>query len=100
MNQAMMMKLRKMQKQLQEAQEKLQNSTFIGKSGGVCEVEVKGTREILKINILPEAFESKEDIPLIEDAIVSAINDAFKQIDAETEKIMGPYASMLGGVSF
>ena len=96
MNQAMMMKLRKMQKQLQEAQEKLQNSTFIGKSGGVCEVEVKGTREILKINILPEAFESKEDIPLIEDAIVSAINDAFKKVDSETDKKMGKFGNIPG----
>ncbi len=100
MNQAMMMKIRKMQKQLQEAQEKLQNSTFIGKSGGICSVEVKGSREVVKVTIDQDAFEGKEDIPMIEDAIVSAINDAFKQIDAETEKIMGPYASMLGGVGF
>lgn len=100
MNQAMMMKLKKIQKQIQEAQEKLNNSVFVGKAGGVCEVEVKGTREVLKVNILADAFESKEDIPMIEDAIVSAINDAFKQIEAETEKLMGPYASMLGGVGF
>ena len=100
MNQAMMMKLKKMQKELKEAQDKLQNSTFVGKSGGICEVEVKGTREIVKIHILEDVFESKDDIPMIEDAIVSAINDAYKQIDAETEKLMGPYASMLGGFGF
>lgn len=98
MNAAMMNKIRKMQKDLQEAQQKLQETVFVGKAGGVCEIEMKGTHEVLKVTIDKDAFETKDDIEMIEDALVSAYNDALKQIEDATAKMMGPYASMLGGV--
>lgn len=60
MNQAMMMKIRKMQKQLQEAQEKLQNSTFIGKSGGICSVEVRVVGKLLKLQLIKMPLKVKK----------------------------------------
>ncbi len=98
MNAAMMGKIRKMQKELQEAQQKIQETVFVGTSGGVCKVEMKGTHEVLKVTIDKDAFESKDDIEMIEDALTSAYNDALKQIEEATAKMMGPYASMLGGI--
>ncbi len=98
MNQQMMMRLRKMQKQLQEAQEKLQNSEFTGTAGGMVSATIKGTHEVVSIKIDPEAFESKEDIEMIEDSIVSALNDANRKLEAETEKVLGPYAGAAGGM--
>lgn len=96
MNQQMMMRLRKMQKQLEEAQAKLQSTVFTGTAGGIVTVKMKGTHEVLSVEIDPEAFESKEDIEMIQDSIVSAINDANRQLEAETAKVLGPYTSMGG----
>lgn len=98
MNQQMMMKLRKMQKQLEEAQAKLQESVYEGSAGGVVTVKVKGTHEVLEVNIAPEAFESVDDIDMIQDSIVSAINDANRKIEEAQAKMLGPYAGAMGGM--
>ena len=92
MNQQQMMKLRKLQKQMQEAQTALENSEFVGTAGGVVSVKVKGTHEVLEVKIDKEALE--DDIEMVEDMIVLALNDANKKIDAESEKAMGPFANM------
>ncbi len=98
MNPMMMKKIKQMQKELQEGQQRIQETVFVGKSGGICEVEVKGSHEVVKVTIDRESFESQDDIEMIEDALVAAYNDANKQIEDATAKLMGPYASMLGGV--
>ena len=79
MNQQAMMRLKKMQKQMMEAQEKLESTVFQGTAGGgMVTVEVKGTHEVVSVKIDPDALESKEDIEMIEDTIVAALNDAIK----------------------
>ena len=71
MNQQAMMRLKKMQKQMMEAQEKLESTVFQGTAGGgMVTVEVKGTHEVVSVKIDPDALESKEDIEMIEDTIV------------------------------
>ena len=92
MNQQQMMKLRKLQKQMQEAQTALENSEFVGTAGGVVSVKVKGTHEVLEVKLDKEALE--DDIEMVEDMIVLALNDANKKIDEESEKAMGPFANM------
>ena len=67
MNQQAMMRLKKMQKQMMEAQEKLESTVFQGTAGGgMVTVEVKGTHEVVSVKIDPDALESKEDIEMIE----------------------------------
>ena len=79
MNQQAMMKLRKMQKQMQEAQARLEETVYEGTAGGgMVKVNVKGSHEVLSVVIDPEAFESKDDIEMIQDTIVAALNDAVK----------------------
>ena len=93
MNQQQMMKLRKMQKQMMEAQEKLEQTVFTGTAGGgVVTAEVKGTHEVVSVEIDKEAIE--DDLEMVQDMIVLAINDANKQIDAESQKLMGGFGSM------
>ncbi len=98
MNQQMMMRIRKMQKELEQAQKKLQETEFTGQAGGICTVVMNGKHEFLSVKILPEAFESQEDIDMIEDSILSAINDCNKQFEEAQAKILGPYASLGGGL--
>lgn len=53
MNQQAMMRLKKMQKQMMEAQEKLEQTVFTGTAGGgMVEVSVKGTHEVVGIKLI------------------------------------------------
>lgn len=98
MNQQAMMKLRKMQKQMEETQKEIENSVYKGSAGGgMVNVEIKGTHEVLSVKIDPEAFESKDDIEMIEDTVVAAINDAFKKLEKDTEEKMGAFTGGFGG---
>ena len=95
MNQQQMMRLRKLQKQMEEAQAKLEATVFKGTAGGgVVTVEVKGNHEVVSVTIDSEA--AKDDIEMVQDMIVIALNDAIKKIEAESSKIMGGLGGGLG----
>ncbi len=95
MNQQQMIKLRKMQKQMMEAQQKLEETVFTGTAGGnAVVVEVKGNHDVLSVKIDKEAIE--DDLEMVEDMIVSAFNDAFKKIDAESQKLLGGFGGGMG----
>ena len=94
--QAMMKQAQKIQKDMLAAKEEINNTTFEGKSSFVT-VKVKGSKEIEKINIDTESIE-KEDIEMLEDMLVVAINDAMKQIDKETDKKMGKFTQGMPGL--
>ena len=97
MNQQAMMRLKKMQKQMMEAQEKLENTVFTGTAGGgVVTVEVKGSHEVLSVTIDPEA--ASDDLEMVQDMIVLALNDANKKIEAETQNTMGAFGGGFGGL--
>lgn len=95
MNQQQMMRLRKMQKQMMEAQEKLESTVFTGTAGGgVVTVQVKGSHEVVSVSIDEEA--AKDDLEMVQDMIVLAMNDANKKIDAESQKLAGAFGGGLG----
>ncbi|MCI9182815.1 MAG: YbaB/EbfC family nucleoid-associated protein [Acholeplasmatales bacterium] len=99
MNQQAMMRLKKMQKQMMEAQEKLEATVFTGTAGGgMVTVEVKGNHEVVSVKIDPDALESKDDIEMIEDTIVAALNDATKKLEAESQKVLGGFGGGFGGL--
>ena len=95
MNQQQMMRLRKLQKQMEEAQAKLEATVSKGTAGGgVVSVEVKGSHEVVSVTIDPEA--AKDDIEMVQDMVVIALNDAIKKIEEESSKIMGGFGGGLG----
>lgn len=99
MNQQAMMRLKKMQKQMMEAQEKLEATVFTGTAGGgMVTVEIKGNHEVVSVKIDPDALESKDDIEMIEDTIVAALNDATKKLEAESQKVLGGFGGGFGGL--
>ena len=99
MNQQAMMRLKKMQKQMMDAQKQLEETVFTGTAGGgMVTVEVKGTHEVLSVTIDPEALESKDDIEMIQDTIVAALNDANRKLDSESQKLLGGFGGGLGGL--
>lgn len=96
MNPGMLNKLKKMQQQIQEAQEKIEATEFVGKASGVTAI-VQGTRQLIEIKIEPEMM---EELELVQDAIVLAVNDALNQIEKEQEEQMGQFSGGMGGLGF
>lgn len=96
MNQGMMKKLQKMQRDMVRAQQELEASTFYGSAAGMVKVEFLGNKSMTSITIDPEAIESKEDLEILEDTIIAAVNDCIKKIDSETERVMSQFAG--GGI--
>ena len=94
--QAMMKQAQKLQNDMMKVKEEIDNTTFTGKSSFVT-VEIKGTKEVQKVKIDAEKIESDE-IEMLEDMILVAINDANKQVDEETEKKMGKYTKGMPGL--
>ncbi len=94
--QAMMKQAQKLQKDMMNTKDEIDKKVFIGKSALVT-AEVMGNKNINKIKINSEDLEL-DDIEILEDMIVTAINDAMKQIDKETESKMGKFTNGMPGL--
>ena len=94
---AMVKQAQKMQEQILKLQEDIEQREFTSTSGGgAVEVVVTGRKELKSINIKPEVVD-KDDIEMLQDLIISAVNEAVKQVEDTNEKEMG---AITGGVSF
>jgi hypothetical protein len=95
--QAMMREAQKLQKELMKAQEELESSTYEGHSSLVT-VKINGNKELVSINIDKDNSLEKDDIEMLEDMIMVAINDAVKKADADKQQKLGKYGSGLSGL--
>lgn len=92
MNPGMIKKLQKMQKDMVKAQQELEASTFYGSAGGkMVTVEFTGNKQMKNISIQEDAIEAKEDLEMLQDTIIAAVNDCIKNIDQETERVMSQF---------
>jgi nucleoid-associated protein EbfC len=88
-NPQMMKKLQKMQEDMKKAQAEINQSTFYGQAGGsMVKVSVKGTKEILSVQIKKDEVDMN-DIDMLQDLIVVAVNDALRRVDKEVEETIG-----------
>ena len=94
--QAMMKQAQKMQKDMMKEKEEIDNTTFEGKSSFIT-IEMKGTKEITKVNIDKDSLD-KEEIEMLEDMILVAVNEASKKVDQTTEDKMGKYTNGMPGL--
>lgn len=94
--QAMMKQAQKLQKEMITAKEEINNKLFEGKSSFVTAL-VQGNKEIKQIKIDMDNLD-KDDIEMLQDIIVVAINEAMKQIDEETEKKLGKFTQGMPGL--
>ena len=96
--QALLKKIKKLQDEMVAAQEELEATSFYASAGGVVSVEVKGTKELVKVTIQEDfEVESKEDLEMLEEMVVAACNQAYKDIEKATKEKLGKYTDMLGG---
>ena len=94
--QAMMKQAQKLQKDMLKAKEEIDNTVFEGKSS-IVTARVRGNKVVESIKINSESLEL-DDIEMLEDMIMVAINDAMKQIDEVTEKKLGKFTQGMPGL--
>ncbi len=89
----MMKQVQKMQKQMEEMQAELETKEVEASAGGgVVTVKANGKKEIIDIQIEPEAVDP-DDIEMLQDLILAATNEALRKaeemVSAEMGKITG-----------
>jgi nucleoid-associated protein EbfC len=93
------MNIQQMMKQAQQMQDRLQKQMAELKveataGGGMVTVAMNGTKQLLSLKIDPEAV-SKDDVEMLQDLILAAINDAQRKVDEAMQQQMG---GMMGGL--
>lgn len=92
----MMKQVKKMQEQMEKAQQDIEEKEFESTSGGgVVSATVNGKKEVLAIKIDPDVIDP-EDGEMLEDLIIAAINDAMKKADEYSGETMG---KLTGGLN-
>jgi nucleoid-associated protein EbfC len=86
---------KKMQQQMEKIQNELGDTTVEGSAGGgAVTITMNGHREVKAIAILPEVVDA-EDIEMLQDLLLAAINDASTRAQQLAEEKMGPLTSGL-----
>ena len=94
---ALMRQAQKMQDDMKAKQAELEAAEYTGSaSGEMVTVKMNGKHEVLSISIKPEAVDP-DDIEMLEDLIVAATNEAFRQMEAESAEAMSKLTGGLGG---
>ena len=89
--QQLMKQAQKMQEQMAKAQEELEEAEIVGESGGgLVQVVVNGKKAVQSITIKPEAVDV-DDIEMLEDLIIAALNSAYEEADEMYEEKMGKF---------
>ncbi len=92
----MQQKIAEMQAAMASAQENVEAQEFTASvGGGVVEAKVNGKKEVLAVTIKPEAVDP-DDVEMLQDLVVSAVNEALRQAEDAMEKSM---SSVTGGLN-
>ena len=95
--QKLMMEAQKMQAKLQKEQAELENTSYEGNSS-LVKVVINGKKEVTSVKLNIEEEISTEDVEMLEDMIMLAMNDAVKKAEADKEKRLGKYGQGLTGL--
>lgn len=84
---------RKMMKQLQQAQERLQAEIAAirveaSSGGGVVKVEMDGQKQLSSLRIDPEVV-SKDDVEMLQDLVLTAVNEAARKVEEAVQEKVG-----------
>ena len=86
----------KLQQQMTKMQEELEAREFEAASGGgMVTVKVNGRKELLSVEIKPEAVDP-DDVEMLQDLVLAAVNEALREATETTEREM---SKLTGGMS-
>ena len=84
----MQQKLMKMQQEMSKAQEEVENSSFTASvGGGAVTAAVSGKKELTALTIKPDVVDP-EDVEMLQDLVISAMNEALRNVEAKTAEEM------------
>ncbi len=87
--QGMLKKVQKMQSEMTKLQEELKEREVEGTAGGeAVKAVVNGNKNLVSLTLSPDAVDP-DDVEMLQDLIVTAVNDAMKKVDEMTEKELG-----------
>ncbi len=90
MNQ-IMKQAKKMQEEMEKSQENLASQTFESTAGGgAISAKVNGAKELLEVKLNKDIVDP-DDVEMLQDLIITCINDAFKKADAASNAEFGKY---------
>lgn len=93
--QNLMRQAQKMQEDMAKARKELDETEFSSSvGGGMVEVKMMGDRTLKSISIKPEVVDS-DDVEMLEDLIVSAVNDVLGQISRKEKEAMPNMPGMM-----
>ncbi len=93
-----MKQAQRMQRQMEEKQKELETKEFSASAGGqAVTATVSGKSKLLSVKIAPEAVDP-DDVEMLEDLIVAAVNEAMKLAEEETAAEMAKVTGALGGL--
>jgi len=87
-----MQQAKQMQEQMQKRMAEMRVEASAG--GGMVTVVVNGSKQLQSLRIDPEVV-SREDVEMLQDLILAALNDAFAKVDEAMQKSM---SGMMGGM--
>jgi len=91
----LMKQAQKMQRQMEQTQAELETRTFeVTSGGGAVKVVITGKKEITELLISPDVVDP-DDIEMLQDLIMSAVNEAVRQAD---EAVTGEMSKLTGGM--
>ena len=93
----LMKQAQKMQRQMEEQAKEMETKEFTAAAGGgAVEVTVSGAKKLLKVHLNEEVVDP-DDIEMLEDLIVAAVNEAMEKADAESAFAMSKFTGGMGG---
>ncbi len=94
--QSLMKQAQKMQEEMEEVSRKLDDWEIVGTAGGEAVVVYMNAKKIIDGIELDESVVDPEDVEMLEDLIMAAINDGYKKADEVYNQKMAPYAALKG----
>ena len=95
--QAMLKQAQALQKDMLNAKKKVDEMEFVAESS-LVKVTMKGTREVIKVEINNDGSFDASDLEMLEDMIMVAVNDANKKVDQAIETHVGKYTKGMPGL--
>ena len=94
----LMKQAQRMQRQMEEAQKELEEKEVeAAAGGGAVTVTVSGKKEVVSIKLSEEVVDP-DDIEMLQDLIVAAMNEALRQVDAESTSAMSKLTGGMPGM--
>ena len=95
--QTLMKEVKKMQNDLEKTQKDLENTEYVGESSLVS-VVFSGNMNMKSIKIKSDDGFDKDDVEMLEDMVLLAVNDAIKKVNEDKESKLGKYGKGLSGL--